>query len=71
MCKLSTSMCACTYKRTSKIINNCGLLLDVLKISDFGLSTVFKHQGQERKLNRRCGTPPYIAPEVQHYMYVH
>lgn len=37
---------------------------DVLKISDFGLSTVFKHMGRERKLTRCCGTPPYIAPEV-------
>ena len=39
-------------------------LADVLKLSDFGLSTVFRHQGRERLLNRRCGTPPYIAPEV-------
>lgn len=38
--------------------------VDTVKISDFGLSTVFRHQGKERKLNRRCGTPPYIAPEV-------
>ncbi|XP_019853937.1 PREDICTED: serine/threonine-protein kinase Chk1-like [Amphimedon queenslandica] len=37
---------------------------DVLKISDFGLSTVFRHLGRERKLTRCCGTPPYIAPEV-------
>ena len=37
---------------------------DVLKVSDFGLSTVFRHKGRERKLNRCCGTPPYIAPEV-------
>eukprot|EP01134_Creolimax_fragrantissima_P005636 CFRG5636T1 len=34
------------------------------KISDFGLSTVFRHKGQERTLTRRCGTFPYIAPEV-------
>ncbi|KAL5503126.1 hypothetical protein EMCRGX_G010032 [Ephydatia muelleri] len=34
---------------------------DVLKISDFGL---FRHMGKERKLNRKCGTPPYVAPEV-------
>ena len=39
-------------------------IIDRLKISDFGLSTVFRHLGKERKLNRRCGTPPYIAPEV-------
>ena len=37
---------------------------DVLKISDFGLSTVFRHRGIERKLSKSCGTVPYIAPEV-------
>ncbi|KAI8514978.1 Serine/threonine-protein kinase Chk1 [Branchiostoma belcheri] len=37
---------------------------DNLKISDFGLSTVFRHQGKERKMNKCCGTPPYVAPEV-------
>ena len=35
-----------------------------MKISDFGLSTVYRHMGKERKLSKRCGTPPYIAPEV-------
>lgn len=40
------------------------IIVDTVKISDFGLSTVFRHMGKERKLNRRCGTPPYIAPEV-------
>ncbi|KNC79750.1 CAMK/CAMKL/CHK1 protein kinase [Sphaeroforma arctica JP610] len=34
------------------------------KISDFGLSTVFRNKGKERLLQRRCGTFPYIAPEV-------
>jgi len=37
---------------------------DVLKISDFGMATVFRHQGKERLLERRCGTLPYIAPEI-------
>ena len=37
---------------------------DCLKISDFGMATVFRHQGKERLLERRCGTMPYIAPEV-------
>jgi len=37
---------------------------DVLKISDFGMATVFRHQGKERQLERRCGTMPYIAPEI-------
>jgi len=37
---------------------------DCLKISDFGMATIFRHQGVERLLERRCGTLPYIAPEV-------
>ena len=36
----------------------------MLKISDFGMATVFRHKGRERLLERRCGTMPYIAPEV-------
>lgn len=35
-----------------------------LKITDFGLSTVFRFKDMERKLDRCCGTPPYVAPEV-------
>ncbi|EDV25673.1 uncharacterized protein TRIADDRAFT_24287 [Trichoplax adhaerens] len=38
---------------------------DNLKISDFGLATLFRNRGQERKLFKRCGTVPYIAPEVR------
>lgn len=34
------------------------------QISDFGMATVFRFQGQERLLDKRCGTLPYIAPEV-------
>ncbi|KAM9369981.1 serine/threonine-protein kinase Chk1 [Phaethornis superciliosus] len=37
---------------------------DNLKISDFGLATVFRHQGRERRLSRMCGTLPYVAPEL-------
>ncbi|XP_029462399.1 LOW QUALITY PROTEIN: serine/threonine-protein kinase Chk1 [Rhinatrema bivittatum] len=37
---------------------------DVLKISDFGLATVYRHQGRERLLNKMCGTLPYVAPEL-------
>ncbi|XP_005104380.1 serine/threonine-protein kinase Chk1 [Aplysia californica] len=37
---------------------------DVLQITDFGMATIFRHQGQERELNRMCGTKPYTAPEV-------
>ncbi|KAL8277271.1 hypothetical protein RQP46_010340 [Phenoliferia psychrophenolica] len=35
-----------------------------LKVSDFGLASVYKYKGQERKLTDRCGSPPYAAPEL-------
>jgi len=38
--------------------------IDVLKISDFGLATVFRHEGRERQLDTCCGTVPYLSPEV-------
>ena len=37
---------------------------NVLKLIDFGMATYFRHRGVERKLNKRCGTPQYLAPEV-------
>ncbi|KAG1940698.1 serine/threonine-protein kinase Chk1 [Pimephales promelas] len=37
---------------------------DNLKISDFGLATMFRHRGRERPLSRLCGTLPYVAPEL-------
>lgn len=37
---------------------------DNLKVSDFGMATVFRLQGKERYLEKRCGTLPYVAPEV-------
>ncbi|XP_064617026.1 serine/threonine-protein kinase Chk1-like [Liolophura sinensis] len=37
---------------------------DNLKISDFGLATVFRHQGRQRMMEKCCGTVPYLAPEV-------
>ncbi|KDQ55379.1 hypothetical protein JAAARDRAFT_159379 [Jaapia argillacea MUCL 33604] len=45
------------------------LLLDAagtLKISDFGLSSVFKlkESGKTRLLTERCGSLPYVAPEL-------
>lgn len=36
----------------------------VLKICDFGLCAVFRYKGSTRKLKDRCGSLPYIAPEV-------
>lgn len=35
-----------------------------LKITDFGLATVFKQHGQRRILHTPCGTAMYMAPEV-------
>eukprot|EP00033_Pygsuia_biforma_P001127 GCRY01001284.1.p1 GENE.GCRY01001284.1~~GCRY01001284.1.p1 ORF type:complete len:540 (-),score=116.60 GCRY01001284.1:48-1667(-) len=43
------------------------LLLDGsgnLKISDFGLATLWRVNGKIRPLMTKCGTPPYVAPEV-------
>jgi len=37
---------------------------DNLKISDFGLATIYRLQGKERLLEKKCGTLPYVAPEV-------
>jgi serine/threonine-protein kinase Chk1 len=36
-----------------------------LKVSDFGLCAVFKHKGKTRLLSGRCGSLPYVAPEVR------
>jgi serine/threonine-protein kinase Chk1 len=45
------------------------LLLDaagMLKISDFGLCSVYKlkDSGRTRMLTERCGSLPYVAPEL-------
>ncbi|KAI8128734.1 Serine/threonine-protein kinase grp [Lucilia cuprina] len=37
---------------------------DNIKISDFGMATMFRCKGKERLLDKRCGTLPYVAPEV-------
>ena len=37
-----------------------------LKVSDFGLCAVFRHKGKTRLLSGRCGSLPYVAPEVSH-----
>ncbi|KAL1412091.1 Chk1 protein kinase [Vanrija albida] len=35
-----------------------------LKVTDFGLCAVFRYKGKERKLSGRCGSLPYVAPEL-------
>jgi serine/threonine-protein kinase Chk1 len=35
-----------------------------LKIADFGLATLFEHNGRMKLSTSLCGSPPYIAPEV-------
>ncbi|KAI4287953.1 MAG: hypothetical protein L6R35_002790 [Caloplaca aegaea] len=35
-----------------------------LKIADFGLATLFKHNGLTKLCKTSCGSPPYTAPEV-------
>lgn len=43
------------------------LLLDEnnnLKVADFGLATVFKWKDKTRILDKKCGTPSYVAPEI-------
>lgn len=37
---------------------------DNLKISDFGLATIYRIQSKERLLEKKCGTLPYVAPEA-------
>ena len=39
----------------------------MLKISDFGLCAVYKvrETGRTRMLSERCGSMPYLAPEVR------
>lgn len=43
---------------------------DNLKISDFGLATIYRLQGKERRLEKKCGTLPYVAPEVLQRSYL-
>lgn len=51
---------------TFKLIIVCcyPLFLDNLKLTDFGLATMFRFKGRERLLCRFCGTLPYVAPEL-------
>ncbi|KAL9095683.1 MAG: hypothetical protein Q9165_002115 [Trypethelium subeluteriae] len=35
-----------------------------LKLADFGLAVLFSNNGQTKRSNTVCGSPPYIAPEI-------
>lgn len=35
-----------------------------LKVADFGMATLFCHEGKKKLNTTMCGSPPYIAPEV-------
>ncbi|KAL8660110.1 MAG: hypothetical protein Q9202_006795 [Teloschistes flavicans] len=35
-----------------------------LKIADFGLASLFSHNGKTKLCTTKCGSPPYTAPEV-------
>lgn len=35
-----------------------------LKVADFGMATLFYHEGKRKLNTTMCGSPPYIAPEV-------
>lgn len=48
----------------SNVVCCCHLPSDNLKLTDFGLATMFRFKGRERRLNRLCGTLPYVAPEL-------
>ncbi|CAD6197335.1 unnamed protein product [Caenorhabditis auriculariae] len=47
-------------KPENLLLTNSGLL----KISDFGMATIFRHGDKERLLEANCGTLPYAAPEI-------
>jgi serine/threonine-protein kinase CHEK1 len=40
-----------------------------LKVSDFGLATIFKMKNKIRLLKTPCGSPPYLAPEIREMQY--
>ncbi|KII86236.1 hypothetical protein PLICRDRAFT_43812 [Plicaturopsis crispa FD-325 SS-3] len=58
----SQGVCHRDLKPENILLDSAG----TLKISDFGLSSVFrlKDSGKTRPLTERCGSLPYVAPEL-------
>ncbi len=53
-----------SLRRAPNYLRTCVFAAGPLKIADFGMATVFRHQGVKRQSSTRCGTLPYVAPEV-------
>ena len=47
-------------------LDNCILTGDTVKVGDFGLATQFKTEGEQYVIEStsKCGSPPYMAPEL-------
>ncbi|KAH7104821.1 kinase-like domain-containing protein [Auriculariales sp. MPI-PUGE-AT-0066] len=56
----STGVCHRDLKPENILLSKHGNL----KISDFGLCAVFRHKDKTRQLTERCGSRPYVAPEL-------
>ena len=61
----SLGVCHRDLKPENILLDECGNL----KLSDFGLATVFRHKGIKRLLKTPCGSPPYLAPEIRQMLY--
>ncbi|KAJ3302286.1 Chk1 protein kinase [Kappamyces sp. JEL0829] len=61
----SLGVCHRDLKPENILLDECGNL----KLSDFGLATVFMHKGSKRTLKTPCGSPPYLAPEIREMCY--
>lgn len=61
----SKSIASCTSSAVSlSSLIVAHFVIGNLKLTDFGLATVYVNHGKERMLETKCGTPPYVAPEL-------